>query len=131
MIQRNRHIWIILLCAYVAAVAALCFMKPDSLPEVKPDFWGIPIDKAVHFMMFFPFPIIAYGSFRPESDRMTVKVAVLLLLYGVGMSLAIGTEHIQGRLGYRSEDIHDFYADLIGMSCSAIFTLIYILVKKR
>ncbi len=120
-----------MLCIYLAAVAYLCFMKPDDLPEVRPDIFGIPLDKIVHFLMFFPFPIVAYEAFKPKGGRKLIHIAVLMILYSVGLGLAIGTEHIQGMLGYRSEDINDFYADLTGMSCAAIMTAVYILAKKN
>ncbi len=119
-----------MLLIYIAAVAYLCFAKPDELPKVRPDIFGIPFDKVAHFLMFFPFPIVAYESFRPKTDKKLIHLAVLLILTAAGMALAIGTEHIQGQLGYRSEDIHDFYADIIGMGSSALLTALYILIKK-
>ncbi len=130
MALNKRHIWTLLLCIYVTAVAVLCFMKPEGLPEVRPDLWGLPIDKIAHFMMFFPFPILSYGAFMPKRGNKIVHIALVSALYGVGLSFAIGTEHIQGVLGYRSEDIHDFYADLIGISCSAVLTSVYVMIKK-
>ncbi len=127
----RKLIWFLLLCLYVTAVAVLCFMKPEGLPEVSPDIFGIPIDKVVHFMMFFPFPFVAYEAFCPKTKKKSIHIAVLLAMYGIGLTLAIGTEHIQGQLGYRSEDIKDFYSDSIGISCSAVLTMIYILIKKH
>ncbi len=127
---KKKHIWFLLLCIYVTAVAVLCFMKPEGLPKVSPDFLGIPIDKVVHFMMFFPFPFVAYEAFKPRSTKKSAHIAVLLVMYGIGLALAIGTEHVQGQLGYRSEDIKDFYSDSLGISCSAVLTMIYILIKK-
>ncbi len=131
MTINKKHIWGILFCLYLIAVAYLCFAKPDELPSVKPDFFGIPIDKMAHFMMFFPFPMVAYKAFRPKGENKGTRLLVLLIVYVVGMALAIGTEHIQGQLGYRSEDVQDFYADLIGISCSAAVTAVYILLKRH
>ncbi len=131
MMNIKKPIWIALLCVYLAAVAYLCFMKPDGLPEVRPDIFGIPIDKLVHFFMFFPFPIVAYEAFKPNGQKKLIHITVLMILYAVGLGLAIGTEHIQGMLGYRSEDIKDFYADLTGISCATIMTAVYILAKRQ
>ena len=128
---KKRHIWTVLLLIYIAAVAYLCFMKPEGLPKVSPEFLGIPVDKVVHFLMFFPFTPMAYFSFKPKSRNMLPHFLVLLAVYAVGLSLAIGTEHVQGQLGYRSEDIHDFYADLVGISCSTAGTVIHILLNKN
>ncbi len=127
---RRKHIWTVMLCLYIAAVAYLCFARPDELPEIRPDIFGIPIDKLAHFLMFFPFPIVAYGSFKPKAQNKFIHLAVLFILYAAGMGLTIGTEHVQGQLGYRSEDVKDFYADLVGMSCSALLTAVYIIIKK-
>ncbi len=124
-------IWTAMLFIYIAAVAHLCFMRPENLPQVSPDIFGIPLDKVVHFLMFFPFPIMAYMSFRPLKRNRFIHLAVLFVMYAVGVGLAIGTEHIQGQLGYRSEDIHDIYADFSGITLSALLTAVYILSKKR
>ncbi len=131
MVVKKRHIWFILLCAYIVAVAYLCFMKPDDIPALDPYFLGIPVDKLAHFLMFFPFPIVSYGAFMPESGKKAAHLVILLVLTAAGLGLAIGTEHVQGQLGYRSEDIHDFYADLAGIICSAVLTMIYILAKRK
>ncbi len=130
MTKSRKYIWAILLFIYLGAVAYLCFMKPDDLPEVRPDIFGIPIDKIVHFLMFFPFPIVAYEAFKPKYHKLHIHITVLIILYAVGVGLAIGTEHIQGMLGYRSEDINDFYYDMAGMGCATLIMIIHILVKK-
>ncbi len=131
MKQNARYIWAALFCIYIATVAYLCFAKPDNLPTVQPDLWGIPIDKVAHFMMFFPYPIVAYGTFRPFKNGLSSCLIILAVIYVAGIGLATGTEYLQGLSEYRSRDIKDFYADTIGMSCSAVLTLAYILVTKN
>lgn len=128
-IQR-RHTWIALLCIYIAAIAYLCFMRTDDMPEIRPDLWGIPIDKIMHFIMFFPYPVLAYASFRPAGRKRIVHLAVLTIVLVTGAGVAIGTEHIQGLIEYRGYDIKDFYADMVGMSCSSLLTCVYILTLK-
>ncbi len=127
----KRHIWIVLFLLYMAAVAYLCFMKPDDIPEISPDLWGIPIDKAAHFLMFFPYTIIAYGAFRPFRDRTLNHILILSAVFAAGVGIAIGTEYLQGISEYRSYDIKDFYADLIGISSSAAMVLVYILLRHK
>ena len=123
--------WIALLCAYIIAIAYLCFMRPDDIPEIRPDLWGIPIDKIMHFIMFFPYPVLAYAAFRPDGRRRMIHLAVLAIILVTGTGVALGTEHIQGLIEYRGYDIKDFHADMLGMSCSAILAFMYILIKPR
>ena len=127
----GRHTWIALLCIYIAAVAYLCFMHPDKMPEISLDLWCIPIDKIMHFIMFFPFPVLAYAAFRPAGKKRMIHLAVLAIILVTGTGVALVTEHIQGLIGYRGNDIKDFYADMLGMSCSAILAFIYILIKPK
>lgn len=128
---RKRNIWITAFCVYLAAVLYLCFMKPDSLPELRPDLWGIPLDKLAHFLMFFPFPLLSYIAFRPRQGGKWRSVAVLAVLYITGIGFAFGTEQLQGLSEYRSNDPYDFLADIIGMTASAIFTFGLILIMKN
>lgn len=128
---RNKTIWITVFCVYFAAVVCLCFLKPDSLPEIRPDLWGIPMDKLAHFLMFFPFPILSYIAFRPRQCSKWRSVAILAVLYVTGIGFAFGTEQLQGLSEYRSNDPYDFLADFIGMTASAILTLCLILIMKN
>ena len=48
----------------------------------------------------------------------------------VGAGLAVGTEQIQGMLEYRSYDIADYMADMIGMGSSAFIIALYVLSRK-
>lgn len=126
----KKKIWMAALCIYVMTVAYLCFMRPDDIPQIRPDLWGIPIDKAVHFLMFFPYPVLAYAAFRPTGKRRFIHLLVLLAVMVSGAVLAIGTEFIQGLSEYRSYEISDFYADMLGIACSSIMTAAYILTVK-
>ena len=126
-----RHISFILLCIYIAAVAVLCFMKTDSLPSVELYFLGIPMDKLVHFLMFAPFPVLAYMTFWPAKAGKPGKLGVLLVIMTVGVGLAKATERIQSMLGYRTGDHLDFMADVTGILAGSLFIAAYILLKKE
>lgn len=128
---RNKTIWITVFCVYFAAVLYLCFLKPDSLPEIRPDLWGIPLDKLAHFLMFFPYPLLSFLAFRPQQGGTWRSIAVLAVLYLTGIGFAFGTEQLQGLSEYRSNDPYDFLADIIGMTASAILTLCLILIMKN
>ncbi len=128
---RKRYIWPILFIAYIAAVAYLCFMKPDDIPQMRPDIFGIPIDKVMHFLMFFPYPVVAYGVFRGREKRLWTDILAISLAFITGAGLAMGTEYVQGLLEYRSYDINDFKADMAGIGLSSAAILIYILITIR
>ncbi len=131
MSGRKRYVWGALLCIYIALVAYVCFTQPDNVPELRPDLWGIPIDKVMHFIMFLPYPVVAYGAFRPESEDLLFHLGIILVIFATGAGLAIGTEQLQRFSEYRTYEIADFYADMAGMSCSALLILIYILITKK
>lgn len=130
MNRKNRHIWIVLFCLYIFLVAYLCFMRPDELPQIRPDFWGIPVDKIVHFIMFSPYPILTYAAFRPFGMKKSRHILVLLIILATGAGVAMGTEKLQGLSEFRSYEITDFYADMAGMACSSVLAAVYIMMKK-
>ena len=105
----------------------MCFMKPSSLPQVELDFFGIPMDKVVHFIMFLPFSIL---TFWPADAGRFRKLAVLLVIVIFGAGMAVATEKIQAMTGYRSGDIMDFAADMTGILAGAALTALFILLKK-
>lgn len=127
---RKRYIWLVILFIYICSVAYLCFMKPDDIPTIDPYLWGIPVDKIAHFAMFFPYPFLAYAAFQPHGRRRYVHFIVLLIVVIVGAGLAVGTEQIQGMLEYRSYDIADYMADMIGIGSSAFIIALYVLFRK-
>ena len=129
---RRQLIWArILFAVYLAAVAFLCFGKFSSSQDVPLDLWGIPTDKVVHVLMFFPFPLLAclaFGGYRGESGRAVLKTAAAFL---AGCAFAAGTEWVQTRLPYRSGDPVDFQADALALLLSSVIVLLLVLVKHR
>lgn len=126
----DKRIYITLFLLYIAAVASLCFMRPESLPSVEDNFWGIPIDKVLHFIMFFPYPVLSGLSFMYRRFSLGRNFLILLVLTIAGAGLAYGTEVIQRETGYRSYDMGDYIADMVGMAAGAILTLIFIIIQK-
>lgn len=127
----RKRVYIALFIIYIVAVAALCFMKTDGLPQVERTFFGLPMDKVAHFVMFMPFPILATLAFVHKETPSLRAIAVLLLILAVGAGAAYGTEQIQSMTDYRSYDITDFYADMAGMGTGALITAAYILMHRR
>mgnify|MGYP003312204321 CR=1 FL=1 len=126
-----KHIPSIMLCIYIVVVAVLCFMKTDSLPSVELHFLGIPIDKLAHFIMFVPFPVLAYMTFWPTNAGKPGKMGVLIVIMAAGTGLAKATERIQSMLSYRTEDPMDFMADMTGILIGSLIIAAYILLKKE
>lgn len=128
---KKRHISLLVFCAYMAAVAYVCFARPESIPELKPDLFGIPIDKVLHFILFLPYPVLAYIAFRTDNKGMRTHLTTLVTILIIGICLAMGTEKIQGMSEYRSFEIEDFYADVTGMVLSTVSTAAWIIIKRR
>ena len=121
----------ILFGLYLVAVAVLCFGKFDSSQDVPMDLWGIPTDKIVHFLMFFPFPILAClasGGYRGERWQATFRTVIAFL---AGCAFAAATEWVQTWLSYRSGDPVDFGADALALLLSSAIVLIIVLAKHR
>ena len=116
---------------YVAAVAYLCFANFHKLPEVPKTFLGIPMDKIVHFCMFFPFPILAFFAYDKLTETPLQALAALLCICAFGGIFAGLTEIIQGSLPYRSQDIHDFGADLLSIGISGLLVFVYDVSKMK
>lgn len=119
----------ILFCFYIVAVALMCFIKPEKLPEAPGFLLGIPTDKIAHFMMFFPFPLLAYASINRKQTKLVHDVMILCCILITGTVVAISTEILQRATGYRSYDIMDFVADISGITFCCILILIYIIHK--
>lgn len=120
-----------LFCVYIGAIFALCFMKGDNVPDIQLTLFGIPTDKIVHFCMFAPYPVLSFLTFCRGIMSKRRKAMVLIISIILGAGLAYGTEQLQGLTDYRSYDITDFYADLAGIGCGSLATLIFILDKRQ
>lgn len=126
----KRYIWAFVLCCYFAVVLILCLARPQSIPSLEKFMWGVPVDKIAHFLMFMPYPVIAYTVFKPSEGKKWRHIVVLAAVFALGIGLAMGTEQLQGMSDYRSYEIEDFYADVLGMEFSAFITALYIVFKK-
>ncbi|MBR5103193.1 MAG: VanZ family protein [Bacteroidales bacterium] len=127
----RKQISIILFCLYIAAVAFLCFMQGEQLPELPKTWFGIPADKVAHALMFFPFTILGYLSFTSEENTTFQKTVILVILIAVGWGMAYATESIQRLLGYRAYEISDMKADLIGLTAGAFFSGLLIIFSLK
>lgn len=119
----------ILFLVYLAAIAFLCFMHADKIPDMQKTFLGIPADKVAHFLMFLPFPILVFLAYDHVTNKVWSSVLFAVLTFAVGAAIAWGTEYIQGMLPYRSRDVADFRADLLALGISTLGVFITDLVN--
>ena len=76
-----KKISLALFCIYLVAVAALCFLRPSSLPEMNiKTFLGLPIDKVLHFLMFLPYPVLSGMSFMDREYPLPRNIFILLVI---------------------------------------------------
>ena len=127
---KKRHMAILLFAVYLAAVAYLCFLRPDSIPTLPQFIYGIPTDKVIHFFMFLPDPLLAYISFRPDKGGLGAELLAFAAILAAGAVMAMGVERLQIAAG-RNYDIKDFYANLAGMAAGAAATAVFIFARHR
>ena len=121
----------ILFFLYLAAIAFLCFMKVDKLPDIQRVIFGIPADKLAHFLMFLPFPILAFFAFDKYTESPRQSFIYTGLTCAAGCLLAAGTELIQSRLSYRSGDPNDFIADFLAIILGSLIVLLIDISKQK
>ena len=129
---RLYNIFRILLVIYMAGVAYLCFGHFEHLPDIQKTLFGIPMDKVVHFCMFFPAPVIGFFAFTGRPETTGKAIVSLLCICSFACIFAGLTEIIQGTLPYRSEDIRDFEADCLAIGLGTVLTFfINLFMSKR
>ena len=122
----------ILFFLYLAAIAFLCFMKVDKLPQIQRLILGIPADKVAHFLMFLPFPILCFLAFDRYTDNLRSTLIFTSITFVVGLLLALGTEWGQAHLtSYRDGNGWDFFADALALTLSSVFVLFWDLRKQK
>ena len=122
----------IVFLVYLVVLLVLCFGQFSSTQDVPKFLWGIPTDKIVHFLMFLPFPILAYLAFDRFQGKRGSSLLWTAAVFGAGVLLAAGTELGQAWLTtYREGDPNDFLSDLLALAVGSVIVLIVILVKPK
>lgn len=127
--EKRTILFRILFVCYLALVIHLCFLHFEESPEVR-FFLNIPVDKVVHFLMFFPFPVLAALSLRSLGKTSWRTMFAVVGIFAAGCLFAMGTEFGQGLTDYRTADRDDFIADSIGMCVSSLIILIIYITKQ-
>lgn len=116
---------------YLVAVAVLCFAKFPETEDTPRELFGIPFDKIVHFLMFFPFPILAYLAYDRYKGRSWTSVLWTTVACLAGCAVAAFTELVQSRLPWRSGDPADFRADALAVGVGTLVVLFFVLAKPK
>ena len=131
MTRRQLVISRILFAVYLIAVTVLCFGNFSGPDEVPKELWGVPTDKIVHFLMFFPLPVLVYLVFDRYRGKRLAGILWAVVTFLGGCAFAAGTELVQSRLSYRSGDPADFQADFLGLAACTVFIFVIILLKHK
>lgn len=115
---------------YLAAIAVMCFINGDSIPDMADTWWGLPSDKVAHFLMFLPFTPLSYLAFRNKESSFGIKLLILSIMLIIGCGLAYLTEIIQERLSYRTYDLNDWVSDGIGLVTGFTIIAFGLIIKK-
>lgn len=114
----------------MAAVAVLCFMQGDSVPDMSGTWLGLPKDKVAHFLMFLPFTPLSYLTFRNKRSSFWTKILILTLMFIIGSGIAYSTEIIQERLKSRSYETADLMSDVLGLTVGYVVIASRLISKK-
>ena len=116
---------------YIIAVCVLCFTDSPDMPEVDNFILGIPLDKIAHFLMFAPFPFLAYYASERLGGNTDHNVKFALLTFLAGELFALMTETVQYFLPTRSMELSDFLADSIGITLCTVAMAIFCNLRRK
>ena len=112
---------IFLLVAYLGGCTYFLFAKGDwlaSLLDVLPD-------KIIHTLLFIPIIPLTWGAVRPN------MVITKIVIFWSGLIFGVITEVIQHYLPYRTGDISDVAADIVGSVLGIPFMLLFFSTEKK
>lgn len=111
--------FLVVLLLYLAAVLFCCFHDFGSVNVEIKELFGYPLDKVVHFAMFFPFPVFCYLAFGWHVRKAFPATLLVMVFFVIGVIIAAGTEEGQTFTTYRTGDIHDLKADIVALAMSS------------
>ncbi|MFY9116985.1 MAG: VanZ family protein [Bacteroidales bacterium] len=122
-----------LFVAYLGTSAYLLFATGDSLPQYKKMGFVMQLaawlkvmpDKVLHTILFIPIVPLAWAAVKPR-----YAITKILLLWS-GLLFGILTEIVQHYLPYRTGDIADLAADVVGSVLGLPFLLIFFISSRK
>lgn len=122
----KRFIFIFLLLSYLAVLSYLYFGNIPKSTLLPDSMFGFEIDKVVHFVMFFPYPFLAHGSFTGKR-----KWRNLLFIFFFGILLAYCFELSQSRISpSRTTDPWDLIFNIASLTLATFLLAIIDLFRK-
>ncbi len=130
---RSRVIPKALFFLYLAGLCFCCFWNFRGSIDLSTELWGIiPKDKVVHFLLFFPMPLMTYLAFPGLRDTPYRYLRFSVVAFAASILFGALTEGIQWMTGYRSCDWKDLLADICGITAAfACLQFFEAFVKKR
>lgn len=119
----------LLFILYLGALALLCFIHGDHLPNITGTWMGYRADSIAHAVMFLPFIPLAFASVGFRKATFFKDMSLLLFIAAVGACTAYATEIIQGQLRFRTYEFRDFVADCVGLAAGAAFITLCIIIR--
>ncbi|NMB36881.1 MAG: hypothetical protein GX993_02420 [Bacteroidales bacterium] len=111
---------------FLLYIALLAFLSLASFAGIdlginRKDILGIPIDKCIHFIMFLPYPILAYFASARKNFWKT-----LFFVGMTGIIIAFVLELSQGIFTTdRVTDIWDLTANVLAILTGTLFLLLF------
>ena len=99
--------------------------------DMQKTFLGIPADKVAHFLMFLPFPILAFFAYDRLTRTPWQALAALISICAIGCAFAGMTEVVQDFLPYRVKDFNDFGADCLAVGIASVLVFIIDVSKMK
>ncbi len=128
MSPRFQNIGKCVLAAYIAAILYLCLASWQGIPGMWKTFLGIQMDKVFHFLMYLPYPFLAFWAFYKGKDGGLFLLKVLL----VGMAYGGAVELMQALFtDSRSAEWGDWLANTAGMGGSALLIGLGLIIYRR
>ena len=129
--SKRKVIGLTLFLVYLGVVTWCCFGNFEDMPKPKQFILGIPFDKIVHFLMFFPFPFLFYMAFGPDRGNSRRSMLTLSLSFLSGCLVAGATEIGQGFTSHRTADPKDLMADAVALAAATVLAVLIILLKNN
>lgn len=110
---------------YLAVISYLCFARFNSLHSIGGQ------DKVVHFIMFFPYSFLVYGSLGKRIESGWRSLFQIILIFLSGCVVAALTEIVQIYIPYRGGDFLDFRADILSIGISSLIVFIIVICQRK